>query len=109
MFLCYLFVFVGFFWTIVLIDLINEFALPFLMSLFQEFTTLLDNEGQFEFICLFYYSDMEDFLCDITNLNMSSMLHNLESKNISQQIQEVNILNFPTHLSFFTFYIKYTC
>lgn len=56
-----------------------------------------------------YYSDMEDFLCDITNLNMSSMLHNLESKNISQQIQEVNILNFPTHPSFYTFYIKYTC
>lgn len=40
---------------------------------------------------------MEDFLCDVTNLNMSSMLHNLESKNISQQIQEVNILNFPTN------------
>lgn len=54
MFLCYLFVFVGFFWTIALIDLINEFALPFLMSLFQEFTTLLDNEGQFESICLLF-------------------------------------------------------
>lgn len=50
-----------------------------------------------------YNSDMEDFLCDITNLNMPSMLHNLESKNISQQIQEVNILNFPTHPNFLLF------
>ncbi|XP_056019725.1 uncharacterized protein LOC125668687 isoform X2 [Ostrea edulis] len=37
--------------------------------------------------------DFEDFLCDISSLNMSSLLHNLESKNISQSIQEyINLM-----------------
>ncbi|XP_061191991.1 uncharacterized protein LOC133200204 [Saccostrea echinata] len=37
--------------------------------------------------------ELEDFMCDISSMNMSSLLHNLESKNISHQIQEyINVM-----------------
>ena len=39
----------------------------------------------------------EDLLCDVTNMNLSSVLHNLESMNISQQIQQVSFLMYRHH------------
>lgn len=51
---CFCYLFVNVFLDKSKIGLINEFALPFLMSLFQEFTTLLENKGHFESICLLF-------------------------------------------------------
>lgn len=51
---CFCFLFVNVFLDNSKIGLINEFALPFLMSLFQEFTSVIDKKGQFESICLLF-------------------------------------------------------
>lgn len=51
---CFCYLFVNVFLDNSKIGLINEFALPFLMSLFQEFTSVIDNKGQFESICLLF-------------------------------------------------------
>lgn len=42
-------------------------------------------------------SGFEDLLCDVTSMNLSSVLHNLESMNISQQIQQVSFLMYRHH------------